>query len=92
VPLTIQNYDAASIRALFPRTVRDVLAFDPSVLTSNYGGGFDNFGLRGFSMDNFNTIRSDGLALYHDMLNCVGMQRGQSCQKGVIILLMSDEF
>jgi len=69
VPLAIQSYDAASIRALSPRTVRDVLAFDPSVLTSNYGGGFDNFRLRGFSMDNFNTIRRDGLALapHYDM-------------------------
>jgi len=69
VPLAIQSYDAASIRVLAPRTVRDVLAFDPSVLTSNYGGGFDNFRLRGFSMDNFNTIRRDGLALapHYDM-------------------------
>jgi len=63
VPLAIQSYDAAAIRDVSPRTVRDVLAVDPSVLTSNYGGGFDNFRLRGFSMDNFNTIRRDGLAL-----------------------------
>jgi len=69
VPLAIQSYDAATVRALSPRTVRDVLALDPSVLTSNYGGGFDNFRLRGFSMDNFNTIRRDGLALapHYDM-------------------------
>lgn len=63
VPLAIQSYSAELISETAPRTVRDVLAVDPSVLTSNYGGGFDNFRLRGFAMDNFNTIRRDGLAL-----------------------------
>jgi len=63
VPLAIQSYDAKTIADIAPRTVRDVLAIDPSVHTSNYGGGFDNFRLRGFAMDNFNTIRRDGLAL-----------------------------
>jgi len=63
VPLAIQRYDAETIKDIAPRTVRDVLVMDPSVQTSNYGGGFDNFRLRGFAMDNFNTIRRDGLAL-----------------------------
>ncbi|MQT89027.1 TonB-dependent receptor [Pseudomonas helleri] len=63
VPLAIQSYDAKLISETSPRTVRDVLALDPSVLNSSYGGGFDNFRLRGFAMDNFNTIRRDGLAL-----------------------------
>lgn len=63
VPLAIQSYDARTITDMAPRTVRDVLAIDPSVLSSSYGGGFDNFRLRGFAMDNFNTIRRDGLAL-----------------------------
>jgi|GEM_PF-648300 len=63
VPLAIQSYDAQTLADTAPRTVRDVLAADPSVQTSNYGGGFDNFRLRGFAMDNFNTIRRDGLAL-----------------------------
>lgn len=63
VPLAIQSYGARVIADTSARTVRDVLAIDPSVLTSNYGGGFDNFRLRGFAMDNFNTIRRDGMAL-----------------------------
>jgi len=69
VPLAIQRYDANTIADIAPRTVRDVLVMDPSVQTSNYGGGFDNFRLRGFAMDNFNTIRRDGLALapHYDM-------------------------
>jgi len=63
VPLAIQSYDARTIADIASRTVSDVLAVDPSVVTSNYGGGFGNFRLRGFTMDNFNTIRRDGLAL-----------------------------
>lgn len=63
VPLVIQSYSAQHISETSPRTVRDVLALDPSVQASNFGGGFDNFRLRGFAMDNFNTIRRDGLAL-----------------------------
>jgi len=63
VPLVIQRYDAQTIADIALRTVRDILVMDPSVQTSNYGGGFDNFRLRGFAMDNFNTIRRDGLAL-----------------------------
>lgn len=63
VPLSIQSYDARTITDSAARTVRDVLANDPSVLSSSYGGGFDNFRLRGFAMDNFNTIRRDGMAL-----------------------------
>ncbi|WXL24101.1 TonB-dependent siderophore receptor [Ectopseudomonas mendocina] len=69
VPLAIQSYSAKHISETSPRTVKDVLALDPSVLNSSYGGGFDNFRLRGFAMDNFNTIRRDGLALapHYDM-------------------------
>ncbi|NQD91283.1 TonB-dependent siderophore receptor [Pseudomonas sp. CrR25] len=69
VPLAIQSYDSTFLQQTAPRTVRDVLAFDPSVQSSSYGGGFDNFRLRGFAMDNFNTIRRDGLALapHYDM-------------------------
>lgn len=63
VPLAIQSYSADLISETSPRSLRDVLALDPSVLNSSYGGGFDNFRLRGFAMDNFNTIRRDGLAL-----------------------------
>lgn len=63
VPLAIQSYNAQTLSDTSPRSVRDVLALDPSVLNSSYGGGFDNFRLRGFAMDNFNTIRRDGLAL-----------------------------
>ena len=63
LPLAIQRYDARVIAETSARSVRDVLALDPSVQSSSYGGGFDNFRLRGFAMDNFNTIRRDGLAL-----------------------------
>lgn len=63
VPLTIQTYGTKNIREMSARTVRDVLISDPSVQSSSYGGGFDNFRLRGFAMDNFNTIRRDGLTL-----------------------------
>ncbi|MCO8169443.1 TonB-dependent siderophore receptor [Pseudomonas sp. 21LCFQ02] len=69
LPLAIQSYDASVLKRTSPRSVRDVLALDPSVQSSSYGGGFDNFRLRGFAMDNFNTIRRDGLALapHYDM-------------------------
>ncbi|NER66643.1 TonB-dependent siderophore receptor [Pseudomonas sp. MAFF212427] len=63
IPLAIQSYSTHTLVETSPRSVRDVLALDPSVLNSSYGGGFDNFRLRGFAMDNFNTIRRDGLAL-----------------------------
>ncbi len=63
VPLAIQSYGTKAIADTSARTVRDVLEIDPSVLSSSYGGGFDNFRLRGFAMDNFNTIRRDGMAL-----------------------------
>lgn len=69
IPLAIQRYDASMIADLSARTLRDVLEIDPSVTSSSYGGGFDNFRLRGFAMDNFNTIRRDGMALapHYDM-------------------------
>ncbi|TLM78132.1 TonB-dependent siderophore receptor [Microbulbifer harenosus] len=69
VPLAIKSYGADTIAETSPRTALDLLAVDPSVLNSSYGGGFDNFRLRGFVMDNFNTIRRDGLALapHYDM-------------------------
>lgn len=69
VPLAIQSYDARTIAEASPRTLGDVLARDPSVLNASYGGSFDNLRLRGFAMDNFNTIRRDGLALapHHDV-------------------------
>jgi len=64
VPLAIQRYDAQTIADIAPRTVADVLTvLDPSVTSSSFGGGFDNFRLRGFSGDLFNTLRIDGLAL-----------------------------
>jgi iron complex outermembrane recepter protein len=69
VPLAIQSYDAESIARALPRTAGDMLLRDPSVLNASYGGGFDNLRLRGFAMDNFNTIRRDGLTLapHHDV-------------------------
>lgn len=63
VPLAIQSYSAKAIADASARTARNVLGIDPSILNSSYGGGFDNFRMRGFAMDNFNTIRRDGLAL-----------------------------
>ncbi len=69
VPLAIQSYDARAIAEALPRTVADMLLRDPSALNASYGGGFDNLRLRGFAMDNFNTIRRDGLSLapHHDL-------------------------
>jgi iron complex outermembrane recepter protein len=69
LPLAIQSFDAEAIAAQSPRTAADVLLLDPSVLNASYGSGFDNLRLRGFAMDNFNTIRRDGLALapHHDV-------------------------
>ncbi|MBN7796013.1 TonB-dependent siderophore receptor [Parahaliea mediterranea] len=69
IPIAIQSYTAESIAALSARTVQDVLEYDPSITGASNGGGFDNFRIRGFVMDNFNTIRRDGLSLapHHDM-------------------------
>jgi len=64
VPLVIENYGSEVIHHTDNRTVADVLTvLDPSVTSSSFGGGFDNFRLRGFSGDLFNTLRIDGLAL-----------------------------
>ena len=64
VPLIIENYGTEVIHSADKRTVADVLTvLDPSITSSSYGGGFDNFRLRGFSGDLFNTLRMDGLAL-----------------------------
>jgi len=64
VPLAIENYGSDVIHGTDVRTVADVLTvLDPSVTSSSFGGGFDNFRLRGFSGDLFNTLRIDGLAL-----------------------------
>lgn len=64
VPLVIQSYDSNSIHSTATRTVADVLTIlDPSITSSSYGGSFDNFRLRGFTGDLYNTVRLDGLAL-----------------------------
>jgi len=64
IPLVIENYGSEVIHHADNRTVADVLTvLDPSVTSSSFGGGFDNFRLRGFSGDLFNTLRIDGLAL-----------------------------
>jgi len=64
IPLVIENYGSEVIHNTDNRTVADVLTVqDPSVTSSSFGGGFDNFRLRGFSGDLFNTLRIDGLAL-----------------------------
>jgi iron complex outermembrane recepter protein len=63
VPFVLQSYDAELIADTSARTLRDILVYDASVLNASYGGGFDNLRLRGFVMDNFNTIRREGLAL-----------------------------
>jgi len=64
IPLVIENYGSEIIHHTDNRTVADVLTvLDPSVTSSSFGGGFDNFRLRGFSGDLFNTLRIDGLAL-----------------------------
>jgi len=64
IPFVIENYSSEIIHNPDNRTVADVLTvLDPSVTSSSFGGGFDNFRLRGFSGDLFNTLRIDGLAL-----------------------------
>lgn len=69
IPLAIQSYTAKTIADSSARTAGDVLTLDPSILSASYGSSFDNFRLRGFAMDNFNTIRRDGLTLapHHDV-------------------------
>jgi iron complex outermembrane receptor protein len=68
IPLAIQSISAHTIAAVSARTAIDVLSFDSSILSASYGGSFDNYRLRGFPMDNFNTVRRDGLSLapHHD--------------------------
>ncbi|WP_445116219.1 TonB-dependent siderophore receptor [Acinetobacter sp. WZC-1] len=69
IPIAIQSYNAEDIRDQAARTVQDILNKDASISGASYGGAFDNFRLRGFIMDNFNTIRRDGLTLaaHHDV-------------------------
>ncbi|NBF01582.1 TonB-dependent siderophore receptor [Pseudomonas sp. Fl5BN2] len=69
IPLVIQSYGAKTIADSSARTAVDVLSLDPSILSASAGSGFDNFRLRGFAMDNFNTLRRDGLTLapHHDV-------------------------
>ncbi|WP_332606143.1 TonB-dependent siderophore receptor [Acinetobacter sp. ESBL14] len=69
IPIQIQRYDEQFIRNQSARTAYDVINKDPSVAGATYGAGFDNFRLRGFAIDNFNTIRRDGLTLaaHHDV-------------------------
>ncbi len=69
VPLAIQSYSSKEIRDTAARTAMDVLSHDASVAGASYGNSFDNFRLRGFAIDNFNTIRRDGLSLaaHHDV-------------------------
>ncbi|MET0356050.1 MAG: TonB-dependent siderophore receptor [Cellvibrio sp.] len=68
IPLSIQSISAKTISEVSARTAIDVLSSDPSILSASYGGSFDNYRLRGFTMDNFNTVRRDGLSLapHHD--------------------------
>jgi len=64
IPLVIENYGSGIVHTTGNRTVADVLTvLDPSVTNASFGGGFDNFRLRGFAGDLFNTLRIDGLAL-----------------------------
>ncbi|WP_083918359.1 TonB-dependent receptor [Woodsholea maritima] len=69
IPLAIQSYDARAITEASARTAADIVLRDPSVLSASGGSAFDNFRLRGFAMDSFNTIRRDGLTLapHHDV-------------------------
>ncbi|MCE3251119.1 MAG: fcuA 1 [Cellvibrio sp.] len=68
IPIVIQSISADTIANTSARTAIDVLSFDSSILSASYGGSFDNYRLRGFPMDNFNTVRRDGLSLapHHD--------------------------
>lgn len=68
MPMAIQSYGAGQIADQSARTLMDVLALDSSVSGASLGSSFDSFSLRGFAMDNFTTIRRDGLALapYND--------------------------
>ncbi len=69
IPLPIQSYDAEQIKDSSARTAMDILTKDVSVSGASYGNSFDNFRLRGFAIDNFNTLRRDGLSLapHHDV-------------------------
>lgn len=63
IPIIMQSYDYEAINKISPQSAIDVLKRDPSIESASYGGSFDNFVLRGFPMDFFNTIRKDGLSL-----------------------------
>jgi len=68
VPLSIQSYDARTISETSARTAIDVLTTDPSISGASLGNSFDSFRLRGFKIDNFSSIRRDGMTVlpYHD--------------------------
>ena len=68
IPLSVQRYDSRHIRDAASRTAMDALTNDPSLSSASLGGSFDSFRLRGFRMDNFHSIRREGIAVlpYHD--------------------------
>jgi len=68
VPLSTQSYDVRTIRETAARTAMDVLVIDPFVSGASLGNSFDSFRLRSFKIDNFNSIRRDGMTVlpYHD--------------------------
>ncbi|MFC7338348.1 TonB-dependent siderophore receptor [Haloferula chungangensis] len=62
-PFSVSVYDQRLIEDQRAFTLQDVLENDPSVSIQMPGGfyGVQNFGLRGFRVDNFNGYRLDGL-------------------------------
>lgn len=62
-PFSVSVYNEELIEDQRAFTLKEVLQNDPSVAIQMPGGfyGFQNFGLRGFRVDNFNGYRVDGL-------------------------------
>lgn len=65
VPFSVGVYDQTLIEDQRAFTLKEVLQNDPSVAVQMPGGyyGMQNFGLRGFRVDNFNGYRLDGLPI-----------------------------
>lgn len=63
IPFSLQSFSSQLIENQGSKTLLDVLKADPSVQDATTGGAYDLINIRGFPIDNSNTLRRNGMAL-----------------------------